>query len=458
MANIWTIAKNTIAQIFRMKIALVVILLLAVLLPLLSVVIVGDGTLIGKLQTFSSYGLSLTSLLLCILTIAISCYMLNSDFKDKVVYTILTKPVLRYQYLLGKFFGILVVNFILLTVFSVMIFAFTIYLPRFTKATDKEIKQADNEFFTSRISIATHIDREKIKSQAKEKLKKLIESNAPILEGKSHNSVFNTLCGSIAMKERSVEPGAVKKWSFENVVPDDLSKPLYIRFTFKTLNDTPDNSVYTRWLIGDLSDMDSGKLPDTPIYDSNLRKDVVDTVREFQVPADIIAKDGHLDIAMQNMYYNGTTIIADKVELLYKSDSFALNFFRGVALIFIRLIFLTSLGVSLSTWLSFPVAIMVALVIYATGSINGFILDSFSYLSHTTAVYYALLVKPIIFMLPKFDGIYNPTPMIVDGKTITWLFLGSSFFFTAFVKSSLIFLYGIFVFKNREIARITLHN
>ncbi len=458
MANIWTIAKNTIAQIFRMKIALVVILLLAVLLPLLSVIVVGDGTLIGKLQTFSSYGMSLMSLLLCILTIAISCYTLNSDFQDKIVYTVLTKPLLRYQYLLGKFFGILTVNLILLSIFSVMIFAFTVYLPRFTKATDKEIQQADNEFFTSRISMTSHVDTEKIKTQAREKLQKLIESDAPILEGKSRSSVLNALIGSIAMKEKTVEPGAVKKWNFKNVFPKDSSKPLYIRFSFRTVSDTPDNSVYSRWIVGDLSDTDSGKLPDTPIYDSNLRKDVVDTVREIQVPADTIAKDGHLDIAMQNMYYNGVTVIAEKVELLYKSDSFAVNYFRGVALIFIRLIFLTALGVSLSTWLSFPVAIMVCLMVYATGSINGFILDSFSYLSHTAAMYYSLIVKPIIFILPKFDGKYNPTPMIVDGETITWFFLGSSFFFTAIVKSCLIFLYGMFVFKNREIAKITLHN
>ena len=64
MRSIWAVATNTIKQAVRMKIAAVFIVLLIVLLPVMSVSMTGDGTLKGRLQTFVSYSLSLTSLLL----------------------------------------------------------------------------------------------------------------------------------------------------------------------------------------------------------------------------------------------------------------------------------------------------------------------------------------------------------------------------------------------------------
>jgi len=64
MRRVWAVARNTIAAALRMKVAVVVIVLLLILLPLMSMIMVGDGTLHGKLQTFVSYGLSLTTLLL----------------------------------------------------------------------------------------------------------------------------------------------------------------------------------------------------------------------------------------------------------------------------------------------------------------------------------------------------------------------------------------------------------
>mgnify|MGYP001824314248 CR=1 FL=1 len=89
MHSIWAVTRNTLAQALRMKIAVVISLLLLVLLPIMSVVMGGDGTLLGKLQTFTSYGLGLISLLLSVLTIAISAYSLSNDIKRKHIFWLL---------------------------------------------------------------------------------------------------------------------------------------------------------------------------------------------------------------------------------------------------------------------------------------------------------------------------------------------------------------------------------
>ncbi|MHC4412495.1 MAG: hypothetical protein ACYSYU_05545, partial [Planctomycetota bacterium] len=85
MHSIWAIAKNTVKQAVRMKIAVVFTLMLVILLPVMGITMTGDGTLKGQLQTFISYGFSLTSLLLCLLTIAVSVYTLTSDIDQRQI-------------------------------------------------------------------------------------------------------------------------------------------------------------------------------------------------------------------------------------------------------------------------------------------------------------------------------------------------------------------------------------
>ena len=150
MHSIWAVATNTIKQALRMKIAAVFIILLIVLLPAMGVSMTGDGTLKGRLQTFVSYGLSLTNLLLCLFTIVVSIYSLTSDIKQKQIYTVITKPISRFQFLLGKLLGVILLDAALLALFSVMIYVITIYTPRYLGADKAELAQVGNEFFTAR--------------------------------------------------------------------------------------------------------------------------------------------------------------------------------------------------------------------------------------------------------------------------------------------------------------------
>ena len=110
MDKILAIARNTIAQALRMKIASAVIVLLLILLPMMSMIMVGDGTLLGKLQTFSSYAMSLVGLLLSILTIAISTFTLSDEIKRQQIFLVVTKPVFRWQIIAGKFIGVVLLN------------------------------------------------------------------------------------------------------------------------------------------------------------------------------------------------------------------------------------------------------------------------------------------------------------------------------------------------------------
>jgi ABC-type transport system involved in multi-copper enzyme maturation permease subunit len=153
MRRLWAVARNTIRQAVRMKVAAAFIVLLLILLPVLGLTATGDGTLKGRLQTFVSYGFSLTSLLLSFLTIIVSIYTITTDIEHRQIYTIITKPIRRSHLIVGKLLGVLVLDIALLTLFAGIIYAVTASMPRFFNASAQELIEINNEFYTARASL-----------------------------------------------------------------------------------------------------------------------------------------------------------------------------------------------------------------------------------------------------------------------------------------------------------------
>jgi len=455
MHSIWAVARNTLAQALRMKIAAVVVLLLLILLPLMSMVMDGDGTLLGKLQTFTSYGLGLISLLLCILTIAISTFTLSNDIKRKHIFLVITKPIHRWQLVLGKLVAVILLNVVLLGIFSGVLYACTLLIPRMVGASEIEKLRANAEFFTSRMGIKAEIDRDMLSVQAQKHYDEL-EKSGQIPEQMSYARIMNELFGQEMMKAQKVDPGEVKEWEFEKVRvknPDDPDAILFVRCQYQVTTTPPDEKVFGMWKIGDLRQLKGGAKLTTPIYNVE-RAGAIRVAQEFAIPANAIAEDGTLGIAFyNNPSLNQTTVIPEELEVLYQTGGFTGNFIRAVLMILVRLIFLAVLGISLTTWLSFPVAILVCVSVFFVGLTNGFILDAIDSLGATAGIIYSLTVKPLLWLLPQFDGDYNPNGYIVDGRTIRWTFLATIAIFTLFIKGLLMLFAGMLIFSRREVAK-----
>ncbi len=455
MHSIWAVARNTLAQALRMKIAAVVVLLLLILLPLMSMVMGGDGSLLGKLQTFTSYGLGLISLLLCVLTIAISTFTLSNDIRRKHIFLVITKPVRRWQLILGKLTAVILLNVILLSVFSGILYGCTLLIAQMADATEGERIRAKAEFFTSRVGIKPVFDTELLSRKAQSRYDEL-KKTGQIPDEMSYSRALRELFGQEMMKAKKVDPGEMKQWEFENVRvkdPDDPNALLFVRYQYRVTTTPPDEKVYGMWKVGDLRQLKGGVKVKTPIYDVD-RAEAIRVTREFAIPADAVADDGTLGIAFYNHpSLNQTTIIPEEFEVLYQTGGFTENFIRAVLMILVRLIFLAVLGISLTTWLSFPVAILVCVSVFCVGLTNGFILDAIGSMGATAGVVYSLTVKPLLWLLPQFDGDYNPNGYIVDGRTIRWAFLAMAAIVTLLVKGLLMLLAGMLIFSRREVAK-----
>lgn len=456
MRRIWAVAVNTVKQAVRLKVAVVVFIILAIVIPVTGFTTTGDGTLKGRLQTFVSYNLSLTSLMISILTIVTAIYTLTSDIKEKQIFTVITKPVRRFQLIFGKLLGIIALNAVLLILFTGLIYAFAVMTPKYVNAPEDEITIAEDKFFTARAGLKPKVPD--VSGEVKESYRKLKENGQleRLFENMTKEQILESLTRRKQLEKRAAPVGRKIFWEFNNVEPIDPNQSIFVRYKYDVAVSPPDSQVYGKWIIGDLRHLEYGTRPETRILEYN-RKEEIRTFHEIKVPADVIADDGYVGVAFVNIPLNNTVVIFpldEGIKVLYKADSFPFNYAKNVLLIFFRIIFLAVLGLFTATFLSFPVAILVCFVVFFTAYFNSFIIESFEYLSGDISVFYIYLFKPLLRFLPQFDK-SNPTDYIVPAKLLNWFKVARTAGVMVCIKASIICLLGLIIFKYKELAKIT---
>ena len=458
MHSVLAVAANTIRQAIRLKIAVVFILLLLILLPLMGFGMTGDGTVKGRLQSFVSYGLSLTAFLLSILTIVSSIYTLSSDIEQKQIFMVLTKPVRRFELILGKLFGILLLDFFLLGLFSVIIYSIAVVIPSYYKVNGYERERLDNEFFTARNAVTPELeDVSKEVDAAFEILKKDNQLAEGLAQDRNfYKGTLEELTKRKQLEKGAVSPGDKKVWEFHDIKPMADGENIFIRFKYDVSATPMNNQVFSRWEVGDIRQLGASTRTGTPMYRFE-RKDAVRTFFELKVPADALAEDGYIAVTFYNAPSNGAVVIFSPQEglaLLYKADIFLFNYIRAALLIFAKLIFLGALGILSATFLSFPVAIMLCFLVFFTGTISGFVLDSFDMiLSDNVSMIYSYSIKLLIQAFPQFDK-FNAAKYIVSAALLDWSSLGKAFAGMVFIRSTILVGLSLLIFRGKEIAKI----
>jgi hypothetical protein len=454
MRSIWAVARNTISQTMRIRAAVVFIVLLVVLLPLMSLYMVGDGTLLGRLQTFVSYGLSLTSMLLSLFTIIVSTYTLTSEIDQRQIYTLVTKPVTRFQLLAGKLIGVLAVNGVLLALFTGSIYIMAINIPRLTSAASEEDQmKAATQFFTARTSLKPTVNMAGIQKDVDEAYEKLLRTDPTVKDIPIHRAK-DELLKQKELEKRVASPGGQLVWTFDDVKPSSKDDVIFLRYKMEASSDLPEGMIMGKWYLGTYEKDEAGARIKTHILPIE-RRDPARMVQELAISASVVGDDGRLSVVFQSSAANVSTIVfplEDGLQILYKSGTFDGNYLRGVILIYARLAFLALLGLSLATWLSFPVAILSGLVVIFAASMSGFIDES---MSDTPGVigYFYTAVQGLLLLLPKFDQ-FNPSSYMVSAKMLSWGVVAWVFCVMVFVKGLILWLFGVYVFSRREVAKV----
>jgi len=117
-ARIFAISINTLTELTRQK-AFYVLLIFALLLIGCSV-FMARFTFQQEFQILKDISLGAMSIFSSLLAIVATARLIPQDIEDRTVYTILAKPVPRFEYLLGKLFGVLLLLAISIALMSAL--------------------------------------------------------------------------------------------------------------------------------------------------------------------------------------------------------------------------------------------------------------------------------------------------------------------------------------------------
>src|SRR5437773_9457599 len=120
-ARIFAISINTLTELTRQK-AFYVLLIFALLLIGCSV-FMARFTFQQEFQILKDISLGAMSIFSSLLAIVATARLIPQDIEDRIVYTILAKPVPRFEYLLGKLLGVLLLLAISVALMSALFIA-----------------------------------------------------------------------------------------------------------------------------------------------------------------------------------------------------------------------------------------------------------------------------------------------------------------------------------------------
>ncbi len=103
--KILAISINTFRETIRQKILYT--LLIFSIIMILAAYFIGDLTLNAQLKIVKDIGLASISIFGALIAIFVGISLVSSEIDRKTAYTIISKPIERWHYLLGKYFGLL---------------------------------------------------------------------------------------------------------------------------------------------------------------------------------------------------------------------------------------------------------------------------------------------------------------------------------------------------------------
>lgn len=455
MQRILAIAGLTWKAALRFKLFLVIAVLLIAAVVGLPLVIRDDGTAQGFTQIILTYTLSAITALLGLSTLWLACGTLARDIEECQIQVVATKPIARWQIWLGKWLGLVTLNAALLAISGAFVFGLLQYraskLPAdVQKSLHEQIlvargsaKEADSsaeiEADTKRIfenrkktSTVEKVDELEVKKQIREMVKADLQ-----LVPQSYQRIWKIDLGFA--KERIA------------------GKPLQLRVKFNSAQKSPSGTFTLVWAVGSQAQQ--------KLWRSEPMSLAPDTFHEFPIPADLCDDKGILTVTVMNP--NPTSLLFpldEGVEVLYPEGGFALNFARGLGIIFCWLALMAAIGLMAASFLSFPVAAFFSLAMLTMVLSSGMLadaVDSGSVAAGNEETGQAGHSVMDIVLIPAFKGLleviklvqgYSPVEALSTGRSITWGELGMAFTQIVLLIGGIFAVAGIIFFNRRELA------
>lgn len=509
------VARNVLTEAVRMKVSLVFIVILILFLAVIPGMLTEDQPLRFRVQQWLSYGVGLSYAVLAMLTLFLSAGTVAFEQRDRIIWQTMTKPVRHWQYVLGKWVGVMGLNAVLLTVTAAGVYLFTEYLSHqrargeiayLVREDGRRADPSDPElerFIDIRMAEAKErVPSFKETPQAREVVRyqlvnefmsedrrilelQVLSARAgvypqpPPLDAKAVSDEIDSRVAQALADNPSLQATP----AFRKQVEADLLSQIFTqsrtippgfeqRFVFEGLGD-----VKKQAQRGELTlryKVNAGSNNPSAIYKLTMRingfpREVATALKvtnSLSIEPEVINDDGTLEIVIASNPENAFAVNfpPDGLELMYRAGGYEANFFRVMSAMWVKLGFIAAVAIAAATFLNFPVACLVALTVLFAAESAGFLKESLevyvSYDTHTkTTNWFAVLVRlvavPASIAFRSFSEL-KPSTSLVDGRLVSWSSLGGA---VALIGSWTIgaLLIGWAAFRRRELATYSGH-
>jgi hypothetical protein len=461
MKNILAIARLTFWEGIRMRIVLVFLVVLVVIVLLLPVTVKGDETLTGRLQTFLSYSLGAVSLLLGLSCVFLSCATLTGDIRNCTIHLVLTKPVSRFQVLVGKWLGINVLMVLLLAASGLTIYGFARSIRTRPAAFHRDEVTVRDVVWNSRVA-RTPTPPPGLAEDARKWVESQMKQGQDFARGPAF-AVAERL-KELQNDWRTLPPGMARFYLFKNLVaPRDPNTAVQIRYRARGENLQLDEMVPIAFTFAD---------PDTgqPLGQWQQFRMRSAELHQFLAKGQMVIKNGRAALAVLNPLPPDAHLIIhledkDGLQILYSVGTFEENYLKTLVMIAARLAFLSAIGLFFGAFVSFPVACLCTFTFYVICLGMPFWLESvganIQYWTANIDPYgrFGPWLRPILvplmkFVFPNFST-YNGAAHLIDGEYISGGLMAMAIAHTLIFGGLLLALPGWLIFRSREIAEVT---
>lgn len=493
-SRIWAVARQTVLQAIRMKVAIVLIVFLVSLAVVLPAWLKTDQTVYGQIRIVITYTLYGAQFLLAVLTVFLSVATLCSEVKQKQIYQLDSKPVPRWCMLAGKWLGIMVIDLFLCAVIGASLYTVVRYQARMPRIGRMEVKEdmpailkmriravrEDNEVLKARMLTARNVyqprgadgrglmeivaeladkDYARIKKAGRLPKKRSKEWTIMMLRRKLDQSFFIVPPSS----------GAGPIWRIPGLPRDlDPKTILTLRFMFRGYPRPLENKIYCRWRIGRF-DLDKKEFSGKYFTDfTNGFK--CEQAHDIHVRAGAIdPKTGVLTIQFINLPQkqrpNAVFSASQGLALLTPVGGFEGNVARSMALIFTKLAYLSILGLFCATFLTFPVATFAAFTLYLVSAVVVFLLEIISEINLFTGIQrpgntiemgdivIQRVLGGVLVFFPDLS-VYDPVNFLRDGLAVPWGLVAHGTVWLIAIRGGILALLGGAIFYRRELAAL----
>lgn len=455
--SIFAIARNTVLEAVRMKVSIVFIVMLIFGLAALPGMLNDDSPLRYRVQAFLQYGTAGSFWIIAILTIFFSAATVAFEQRDRQIWQTMTKPVASWQYVLGKWLGVVSVAATLLIVSTTGVFMFVEYL-RTQPAVGESQREAagevapskDREILETQVLVARTSVEPSIPPEIARNGQQFQEAFANFVEqqrlqdpnfakdDEEARRVANDLYKGVITSWRTLEPATSQAFIFEGLRgAATTNAPVILRYRIDAGANAPDQ-IYTltfaiegrpfvmretglghthTMTIAPMIEMPHAEHSHAILMDDPRFYEIIRAGRmvdgEFVLPGgaqllqvEDLVSDGELRIDvingdLENQVPNpeSVNLPLGEFQITYAVGSYRLNYVRSVVVLWLKLAFLTMLAICCSTFLSFPVACLVSFGAFLAAESAGFLSDSLMYYDavdrDNNIVYYKAIVRAI---------------------------------------------------------------